>query len=308
MVKREKISIHQFIRRYPDDGAARKQFEAWRWGDTPRCPHCDSVRVVETPAQRMPHRCKDCRKRFSVRVGTVMQDSNLSYLTWLTAIYIAVTGLKGTASTKLASDLGITQKSAWHLGQRLRKAWEGDMVPPAAFTGPVEVDETYVGGKRKNMPKAKRETLEGRGAVGKVAVAGAKDRATKRVSAATVPATDGATLQGFVRARAEVGAKVYTDDATAYRSMAGFEHEAVKHSVGEYVRGMAHTNGVESFWAMLKRGYHGTHHWWSVKHTDRYVGEFAGRHNVRRADTIDQMESLTAGMVGRRLRYADLIR
>ena len=123
--------------------------------------------------------------------------------------------------------------------------------------GPLEVDETYVGGKRKNMPRAKRKQLEGRGAVGKVAVAGAKDRATNRVSARSVPATDGKTLQGFVGDHAAPAATVYTDDATAYRGMP-FEHEAVNHSAGEYVRGMAHVNGIESFWAMLKRGYHGT--------------------------------------------------
>ena len=305
MAKREKISIAEFIRRYPNDEAARKQFEAWRWGDTPRCPHCDSVRISATPTQRMPWRCKDCRKRFSVRVGTAMQDSNLPYLTWLMAVYIAVTGLKGTASTKMASDLGITQKSAWFLGQRLRKAWESD---GGLFAGPIEVDETYIGGKRKNMPKARRKTLEGRGAIGKAAVAGAKDRATNRVNAAVVPATDGATLQGFVRANAETGATVYTDDATAYSRMKGFDHESVNHSAGEYVRGMAHTNGVESFWSMLKRGYIGTHHWWSVKHLDRYVTEFADRHNVRAADTIDQMRAVAEGMIGRRMTYAELIR
>ena len=128
----------------------------------------------------------------------------------------------------------------------------------------------------------------------------------KRVSAAIVPATDTPTLQGFVRARAEAGAKVYTDDAAAYRGMTGFEHEAVKHSVGEYVRGMAHTNGIESFWAMLQRGYQGTYHHMSPKHLDRYVTEFEGRHNRRNADTVDQMAAIARGMVGKRLRYQDL--
>ena len=198
---------------------------------------------------------------------------------------------------KLHRDLGVTQKTAWHLAHRIRETWA--KANHAPFAGPVEVDETFIGGKR--------EALEGRGAVGKVAVAGAKDRATKRVSTATVPAADTPTLQGFVRANAEAGATIYTDDAAAYRGMAGFDHEAVKHSVGEYVRGMAHTNGMESFWAMLKRGYHGTHHWWSRKHTDRYVGEFAGRHNRRDADTVDQMADITRGMVGRWLLYRDLV-
>ena len=156
------------------------------------------------------------------------------------------------------------------------------------------------------MPKAKRETLTGRGAVGKAAVVGVKDRATNRVVARSVTATDKPTLQGFVAEHATPGAKVFTDDASAYEGLP-FDHEAVCHSAGEYVRGMAHTNGVESFWSMLKRGYHGTFHHFSEKHLDRYVGEFAGRHNDRSKDTLDQMQAIVRGLVGKRLQYRDLI-
>lgn len=203
---------------------------------------------------------------------------------------------------KLHRDLEITRKSAWHLAHRLRKAFEAE---GGLCAGPVEADETYMGGKRKNMPKAKRKTLEGRGAVGKAAAA-AKERATNRVSADALPATDGATLQGFARARTEAGATVHTDDAAACRGMAGFEHEAVRHSAGEYARGMAHADGMESFRAMLKRGYHGACHHVSPKHPGRYVDEFSGRHNVREDDTEDQMAHVAKRMVGRRLRYRDL--
>ena len=151
-----------------------------------------------------------------------------------------------------------------------------------------------------------RSSGAGRGTVGKATVVGAKDRATKRVSAQVVEGTDARTLQGFVHEHAEEGATVYTDDARAYRGMGGVRHEAVRHSTGEYVRDMAHTNGIESFWSMLKRGYQGTYHQMSAKHLNRYVREFAGRHNVRSADTIDQMTALARGMVGKRLRYRDL--
>ena len=303
---RKGLSLVEVTRMFPDDATAERWFTEIRWPNGPRCPHCGSDNIQsETAHKTMPCRCRACRKWFSVKTGTVMQSSKLGLQVWALASYLLTTGIKGQASMKLHRDLGVTQKTAWHLAHRIRETWAKADGPP--FAGPVEVDETYVGGKRKNMPKAKRETLEGRGAVGKVAVAGAKDRATKRVSAATVPATDGPTLQGFVRARAEAGAKVYTDDARAYRGMPDFDHEAVQHSVGEYVRGMAHTNGMESFWAMLKRGYQGTYHHMSPKHLDRYVTEFEGRHNDRDADTIDQMADMGRGMVGKRLRYNDLI-
>ena len=146
----------------------------------------------------------------------------------------------------------------------------------------------------------------GRGAVGKTTVAGARDRATNTISAAVVEATDARTLQGFVASRAAEGATVYTDDAAAYKGMP-FDHEAVNHSVSEYVRDQAHTNGIESFWATLKRGYHGTFHHISPKHLHRYVNEFATRHNMRPKDTEAMMNETVARMVGKRLLYSELV-
>ena len=137
-------------------------------------------------------------------------------------------------------------------------------------------------------------------------VVGAKDRETNRVSAAVVGNTDAKTLQGFVGERAVKGATVYTDDHGGYQGMP-FEHETVKHSISEYVNGMAHTNGIESFWALLKRGYHGTFHHFSEKHLDRYVTEFVGRHNRRNGDTIDVMAQTVRSMAGKRLPYRELV-
>ena len=165
-----------------------------------------------------------------------------------------------------------------------------------------------MGGRRTDMPKAKRKELTGRGTVGKTAVAGVKDRATNRVAAKVVPSTDARTLQSFVRDHAGEGTVVYTDEHGGYRGLAAdFEHEAVNHSVGEYVRGMAHTQGIKSFWAMLKRAHKGTFHKVSPKHLQRYVDEFAGRHNVRDADTIGIMAAFASGALGKRLRYRELI-
>ena len=250
----------------------------------------------------MPYRCKDCRHHFSVRKGTVMQSSKLGCRTWVLAIYLVATSLKGVSSMKLHRDLQIRQPTAWHLAQRIRKGYESGRIEKMA--GPVEADETYIGGKNKNRHKSQRHQGVS-GPAGKAAVVGVKDRATNTVSASAITSTEWHVLRRYVSDRVEVGAKVYTDDHMAYRGLRN--HETVKHSVGEYVDGHAHTNGIESFWSMFKRGYYGTYHRLSPKHLDRYVTEFVGRGNMRGLDTIDQMGALAQGMIGKRLRYQDLV-
>ncbi len=155
------------------------------------------------------------------------------------------------------------------------------------------------------MHVSKRKAL-GRGGVGKAIVIGAKDRATNKISAAKIENTDRATLHDFVNSHAVMGSMIYTDDHAGYSKVRN-RHQTVKHSVSQYINGQAHTNGIESFWALLKRGYHGTYHHMSEKHLDRYVGEFSGRYNDREADTIDQMGAIVKGMDCKRLRYKDLV-
>lgn len=269
------------------------------------CPTCASVDTYETKNRKpMPYRCRDCGEYFSVKKGTVMESSKLGLQKWAIAIYMMVTGIKGTSSMKLHRELRIRQSTAWHLMQRIREGFlEGTI---AKMAGPVEVDEGYFGGKRENIRPERRKRFHGRGAQGKAIVVGAKDRPTKRISAKVVPNTKKHTLHDFIEERVDEAAQVYTDEHQSYVGMPR-KHEFVAHGVGEFVRDMVHTNGMESFWALFKRGYHGTFHKISDKHLDRYATEFAGRNNIRDLDTVEQMEVLSAGMVGKRLTYAKLV-
>ncbi len=298
--EREGITIQELMRLFPDDDTAAQFFADERWPDGPRCPYCDSERVQSGAKHKtMPYRCRACRKRFSVKTGTVMEASNLGCQTWALAAYLLTTNLKGVSSMKLHRDLGVTQKTAWYLAHRLREVWED---AGGAFTGPVEADETMIGGKEANKHARKRPHADW--PLGKSTVAGVKDRATGKVSAAVVPSTDARTLKRFVAERTDWLATVYTDDHPSYAGLPN--HRTVKHTVGEYVDGQAHTQEIESFWAMLKRAYYGTYYQMSSKHLDRYVGEFAGRHNVRAIDTIDHLRAIVRGMVGKRIRYTEL--
>ena len=233
-----------------------------------------------------------------------MEQSRMSLRKWAFAIYLHATSLKSISSMKLHRDLGITQKSAWFMSHRIREAMTDT---GSLFSGPVEVDESYFGGKTKNMPLSKRRKFKGRGPVGKAAVIGAKDRNTGQFKARAIQHNDASTLQGFVAFTTAAGAEVFTDDARAYQGLnRRYQHKSVKHSVGEYVRGMAHTNGIESFWSLLKRSYHGTFHHFSAKHMQRYIDEFATRQGLRESDTVDLMADIVSRMIGKRLTYKRL--
>ena len=219
-------------------------------------------------------------------------------------MYLVVTARKGVSSMQLAKEIGITQKSAWFVLQRLREACAGKM---DKLSGIVEVDECFVGGKEANKHESKK-LRAGRGPVGKAAVLGLRERGGRTI-AMPIENTDRETLHNAIYDNVELGSTVMTDEAVAYKNMPFYNHESVNHVGGEYARDSVSTNGIESVWALLKRGIYGTWHQVSVKHLNRYVDEVAFRLNAGNVQrhTLDRLDSFVDAVDGKRLTYARLI-
>lgn len=308
--KAETISVVELLAMFSTEGKARKWLESARWGGKPVCPKCggtDGIKRRRGAGHQHSYHCNPCRYKFTATTSTVMHGSKLGVKLWAVAFYFVLTSRKGVSSLQLSKELGITQKSAWFMLQRIREACaSGDF----KLSNSVEVDETYIGGKERNRHASKRKRM-GRGGAGKQAVIGARERGGK-VKAAPIADTGKATIHQFIGDSVEVGATIYSDEAGAYSDLDSllYKHGAVNHGAREYVKGMAHTNGIESVWALLKRGINGTYHNISVKHLARYVNEFSFRLNEGNCaiDTIDRMRFLIQAAAGRAITYKELTR
>lgn len=301
---REPRTLLEAIRYFGNPDVALATVVKLRWPDgKPVCPRCGGLEHSFLKTRRI-WKCKKCRRQFSVKVGTIFEDSPLAFDVWLPAIWLVANSKNGISSHEMARSLGITQKSAWFVNHRIRLAMQTGTF--AKLGGVIEADETFIGGKARNMHKHIRERkITGTGGKDKTVVAGIMERGGK-VRATVVSDTKGPTLQAGIREHVEPGAIVYTDTLRSYSGLdADYVHETVDHAE-KYVEGKIHINGMENFWCLLKRGLHGTYTHAAPFHLFRYLDERVFTFNERDLDDLGRFLGVLGTVTGRRLTYAGL--
>jgi transposase-like protein len=308
--KNTAMSSKELRKMFSDEETARKFLEKHRWGNIPTCPHCDSQNATVLKNRKGYYTCNGCGKQFCVKTKSIFASTKIALTDWFIAFYYLVTDRKGISSIKMSKELGITQKSAWYLEQKIRGGMSNEECQKL-LEGIIELDETYIGGKEKNK-HSKKKFRGGRGPVGKSIVFGMMERGEQgRVNMCVVYDKKHETFSRIIVQNVKPGSTINTDEATWYKEVdkLGYEHQIVNHSAKQYVDGMAFTNGIESVWAVLKRGFYGVYHNFSVKYLHRYVAEFQFRWNEGncRYTTMERIDSLLAGFWGKVLPYKVLV-
>lgn len=298
-------TLQQAIVYFANKDVAHQYLVDLRWPDGVVCPHCKGLEHSYTTTRKI-WRCKSCKKQFSVKVGTVFEDSPIGLDKWLSAVWMIANAKNGISSLEIHRALGVTQKTAWFILHRIRAAMQSGSLEK--FSGEVEVDETYVGGKVKNMHKIKVEQREkqGRGSVNKSIVVGLLER-NGQVKTRVVKRATKRALQNFVRENVVNGANVYSDEFTAYQGLnPEYVHQVIEHAI-QYVNGNIHTNGIEKFWSLFKRTLRGTYVNCDPSHLFRYLDEQSFRFNNRKTNDANRFATVLEMVAGKRLTYAKLI-
>ena len=296
-------TLQQVILYFQDPDRALQFAVRMRWPEGIICPRCgcDTVYFI---ASRRNWECKGCKKHFSVKLGTIMEDSPIGLDKWMAAMWMIGNCKNGISSYEIGRDLNVTQKTAWFLLHRIRRVMESGSMEKK-LCGTVEADETFVGGKAKNMHASRRaREIVGRGTVGKAIVMGLLARhGEARVK--VVDTRRKKDVHAEVRKHVEPGSNVYTDELKSYEGLDGYAHEFINHTEA-YVRGQVHTNGMENFWSLFKRALKGTYVSVEPFHLQAYADEQAFRFNNRKCDDVDRFRAMVSNMAGKRLTYADL--
>lgn len=306
------LNLANLAKYFSDEDSAREFLEFRRWPNGTVCPHCKAEGAYrltakegsKSPVRKGVWKCKACRKQFTVKVGTIFEDSHIPLSKWLLAIHLLCSSKKGYSAHQLHRNLGVTYKSAWFMAHRIRFSMTQEPLA-SKLSGIVEADETYIGGKAKNMhASVRKEKIQGRGVVGKAPVVTLVER-DGRVRSQHMATVTQHNLRAALRECVSTDATICSDESAVYNGTADefAGHEAVNHHKGEYVRGAAHVNTCESFHALLKRGVHGVYHHWSPKHLHRYLSEYDFRWNMRKFEDGERTLEAIKGFEGKRLMY-----
>lgn len=302
------FSILELTKRFSDEQTCIDHLTLLRWNGNVTCPHCENSDKIYTFKDKKTYKCSKCLKKFNVKTDTIFENTKVSLRTWMIAFYLMSSHKKGISSIQLGKDLNITQKSAWFILHRLRYASQTESFKKPLLENSVEIDETYVGGKNKNRHKDKKvKNSQGRSLVDKTAIVGVIER-NGQLRAFVVDDVQAETLENIIINNVCKTATLMSDEYVSYKRVSEImSHKIVKHGAKEFVNGDCHTNNLEGFWSLLKRGILGIYHFTSRKHLNKYLSEFVYRYNNRELSVEDNFNDLIVKSNRRRLKYDTLI-